>query len=192
MKHLILISVFLFAGAVTLSAQKTIYVIDNETVEHFDGSQLKDRFVKDYRITTTGTGRNAITVHAITTARSSFSYAFPMPRLDSLRIKDLNGSMTFRADTIYFPKGISTFQNSTKKVVYVIDGKVSNEDDFKSISRQDIANITVLKDTSPKAKAYGENVSVIMIQTRKATNDQAETLKELIGIKKEPDGGVLP
>ena len=78
MKKLILISLCLFAGAATLSAQKTMYIIDNEAVEHFDGSQLKGKTISDYKITTSGTGRNAITVHAITTARSSFSYSFSM------------------------------------------------------------------------------------------------------------------
>ena len=188
MKKLFLILVCLFAGVLTLSAQKTIYVIDNETVEHFDGSQVKGKFVKDYKITTTGTGRDAITVHAITTARTSFSFSYSVPQLDSLRMPDMGGAMSVKADTIYFPKGIGAFQNSTKKVVYVIDGKECNEDDFKSISRGDIMNITVLKDT--KARAYGENVTVIMIQTKKAKNDPKETLRSLMGIKKEADGSV--
>ena len=189
MKKLIFISVCLFASALTLSAQKTIYVIDNETVEHFDGSQIKDKFVKDYKITTTGTGRDAITVHAITTAHSSFSFSYSAPQPDSLRMPD-TGSMKVWADTIYFPKGISTFQNSSKKIVYVIDGKESDEDDFKSISKRDIVNITVLKNTSPKAKAFGVNAEVIMIQTKKAKNDPKQTLQGLIGIKKEADGSV--
>lgn len=189
MKKLFLILVCLFAGVLTLSAQKTIYVIDNETVEHFDGSQVKGKFVKDYKITTTGTGRDAITVHAITTAPSSFSFSYSAPQPDSLRMPD-TGSMKVRADTIYFPKGISTFQNSSKKIVYVIDGKESDEDDFKSISKRDIVNITVLKNTSPKAKAFGVNAEVIMIQTKKAKNDPKQTLLGLIGIKKEADGSV--
>jgi hypothetical protein len=189
MKKLFLILVCLFAGVLTLSAQKTIYVIDNETVEHFDGSQVKGKFVKDYKITTTGTGRDAITVHAITTAHSSFSFSYSAPQPDSLRMPD-TGAMKVWADTIYFPKGISTFQNSSKKIVYVIDGKESDEDDFKSISKRDIVNITVLKNTSPKAKAFGVNAEVIMIQTKKAKNDPKQTLQGLIGIKKEADGSV--
>ena len=64
MKKIILLSIFLLIGAWTLSAQQTIYIIDNETVENFDGSQLKDRTIRDYKITTKGSGRNAITVHA--------------------------------------------------------------------------------------------------------------------------------
>ena len=62
MKKIILLSICLIIGAWTLSAQQTIYIIDNETVENFDGSQLKDRTIRDYKITTKGSGRNAIPI----------------------------------------------------------------------------------------------------------------------------------
>ena len=191
MKKLILISICLTVGAITLSAQMTLYVIDNVTVEHFDGSQLKGKTVSDYRITTSGTGRNAITVHAITTTRSAFSYSFSMPRLDSLRIPDMSDFKYFKADTLLFPNGISVFKNTPRKVVYVIDGKVSEDGNaFRSISPLNIASITVLKDDSPEAKAYGENVSVIKIETKKEENGLLESLKNLPGVKVEADGSI--
>ena len=191
MKKLILLSVCLFAGALTLSAQKTIYIIDNATVEHFDGSQLKGKTVSDYKITTSGTGRNAITVHAITTSRSAFSYSFSMPHLDSLRMPDMSDFKYFKADTLVFPNGISVFKNTPRKVVYVIDGKVSeNGDAFRSISPLSIESITVLKDDSSEAKAYGENVSVIKIETKKEENGLLESLKNLPGVKVEADGSI--
>ena len=191
MKKLILLSVCLFAGALSLSAQKTIYIIDNATVEHFDGSQLKGKTVSDYKITTSGTGRNAITVHAITTSRSAFSYSFSMPHLDSLRMPDMSDFKYFKADTLVFPNGISVFKNTPRKVVYVIDGKVSeNGDAFRSISPLSIESITVLKDDSPEAKAYGENVSVIKIQTKREENGLLESLKNLPGVKVEADGSI--
>ena len=191
MKKLILISICLTVGAITLSAQKTLYVIDNVTVDHFDGSQLKGKTVSDYKITTSGTGRNAITVHAITTSRSAFSYSFSMPHLDSLRMPDMSDFKYFKADTLVFPNGISVFKNTPRKVVYVIDGKVSeNGDAFRSISPLSIANITVLKDDSSEAKAYGENVSVIKIETKKEENGLLESLKNLPGVKVEADGSI--
>ena len=52
MKKILLLSICLLIGAWTLSAQQTIYIIDNETVENFDGSQLKVRTIRDYKITT--------------------------------------------------------------------------------------------------------------------------------------------
>ena len=191
MKKLILLSVCLFAGALTLSAQKTIYIIDNATVEHFDGSQLKGKTVSDYKITTSGTGRNAITVHAITTSRSAFSYSFSMPHLDSLRMPDMSDFKYFKADTLVFPNGIGVFKNTPRKIVYVIDGKVSEDGNaFRSISPLSIASITVLKDDSPEAKAYGENVSVIKIETKKEENGLLESLKNLPGVKVEADGSI--
>ncbi len=191
MKKLILISICLTVGAITLSAQKTLYVIDNVTVEHFDGSQLKGKTVSDYKITTSGTGRNAITVHAITTTRSAFSYSFSMPHLDSLRIPDMSDFKYFKADTLLFPNGIGVFKNTPRKIVYVIDGKVSEDGNaFRSISPLSIASITVLKDDSPEAKAYGENVSVIKIQTKKEENGLLESLKNLPGVKVEADGSI--
>ena len=192
MKKLILLSLCLFAGALTLSAQKTIYVIDNTTVENFDGSQLKGKTVSDYKITTSGTGRNAITVHAITTTRSAFSYSFSMPHLDSLRIPDMSEFKYFKADTLLSPNGISVFKNTPRKVVYVIDGKVSEDGNaFRSISPLNIASITVLKDDSPEAKAYGENVSVIKIQTKKEENGLLESLKNLPGVTVDDNGEII-
>lgn len=191
MKKLILISICLTVGSITLSAQKTLYVIDNVTVEHFDGSQLKGKTVSDYKITTSGTGRNAITVHAITTTRSTFSYSFSMPHLDSLRIPDMSDFKYFKADTLLFPNGIGVFKNTPRKIVYVIDGKVSEDGNaFRSISPLSIASITVLKDDSPEAKAYGENVSVIKIETKKEENGLLESLKNLPGVKVEADGSI--
>ncbi len=186
MKKLILISICLTVGAITLSAQKTLYVIDNVTVEHFDGSQLKGKTVSDYKITTSGTGRNAIT-----TTRSAFSYSFSMPHLDSLRIPDMSDFKYFKADTLLFPNGIGVFKNTPRKIVYVIDGKVSEDGNaFRSISPLSIASITVLKDDSPEAKAYGENVSVIKIETKKEENGLLESLKNLPGVKVEADGSI--
>ena len=191
MKKLILISICLTVGAITLSAQKTLYVIDNVTVEHFDGSQLKGKTVSDYKITTSGTGRNAITVHAITTTRSAFSHSFSMPHLDSLRIPDMSDFKYFKADTLLFPNGIGVFKNTPRKIVYVIDGKVSEDGNaFRSISPLSIASITVLKDDSSEAKAYGENVSVIKIETKKEENGLLESLKNLPGVKVEADGSI--
>ena len=191
MKKLILLSLCLFAGALTLSAQQTIYVIDNETVEHFDGSQLKGKKIKDYKITTTGSGRKAITVHSITTSRSAFTAHFYNPHLDSLKTPDFSEFKNFQADTLISLRDVKVISKSPRKVVYVIDGKVSEDGDaFRSISPRDIEYITVVKDDSPEAKAYGENVSVIKIQTKKEGNGLLESLKNLPGVKVEADGSI--
>ena len=76
MKKTFLLSICMIIGAGALYAQQTIYIIDNETIEHFDGSQLKGKYIRDYKITSTGSGRNTVTVHSISTS-SSFSIAEP-------------------------------------------------------------------------------------------------------------------
>ena len=159
MKKILLLSICLLIGAWTLSAQQTIYIIDNETVENFDGSQLKDKTIKDYTITLRGSGRNATTVHTITTSHAPSSVA-----------------------------QVSISQTLPKKVVYVIDGRVSqNENDIKSLSPEDIERISVYK--SPEANKDGEHVTVIRIQTKKKAY-LLESLKGLPGVKVEADGSI--
>ncbi|MBP3257297.1 MAG: hypothetical protein J6M23_04725 [Bacteroidales bacterium] len=155
MKKTILLSICLLLGAWTLSAQQTIYVIDNETVEHFDGSQLKGKTIKDYKITTQGSGRKAITVHAITTAPPTRFKGFAVPN--------------FRADSLFAGKDIKIItQGAPKKIVYIIDGERSEDSaPLRKISSYDIESISIIKDGSPEQLKYGEDVSVIKITTKK-------------------------
>ena len=175
MKKIIVFSICLFIGAWTLSAQQTIYIIDNETVENFDGSQLKDRTVRDYKITTKGSGRSAITVHAITTSPSVYSVMGSFTPLKPLAPID---------STI-------VIKPTHRKIIYVIDG-VPHEDAaaFNSISPFDIENISVAKDGSEEQKKYGKNVVVMNITTRKEKTDWAEMLKTLPGVKVDEDGKI--
>ena len=155
MKKILLLSISLIIGAWTLSAQQTIYVIDNETVENFDGSQLKGKTIRDYKITTKGSGRNAITVHAITTSPSVYSFSGSFEPLEPLQ----------PIDTTVFINPIF------RKFVYIIDGEVhEDESSFSSISPFDIESISVLKEGSPEQKEFGENVTVIKITTRRKKN----------------------
>lgn len=175
MKKIILLSICLLIGAWTLSAQQTIYVIDNETVENFDGSQLKDKTIRNYKITQKGFGRNAITVHAITTSSSVFSVTGSFTPLKTLA--PIDSSIVIKP--------------THRKIIYVIDG-VPHEDAsaFNSISPFDIENITVVKDGSTKQKKYGENVVVMNITTKKDKTDWAEMLKTLPGVKVDEDGKI--
>ena len=173
MKKILLLSICLLTGAWTLSAQQTIYIINNETVENFDGSQLKGKTIRDYKITTKGSGRNAITVHAITTSSSVFSVTGSFKPLEPLA----------PIDTTVF------IETTHRKIVYVIDG-VPHDDAsaFNSISPLDIENITVVKGGSPEQKKYGENVVVMNITTKKDKTDWAEFLKGLPGVTVDEDG----
>ena len=61
-----LISIILLACCASF-AQKVVYVIDDITVDNFDGTQLKGKTIRDYNISGTGKGKNAVTVHSIRT-----------------------------------------------------------------------------------------------------------------------------
>ncbi|MBQ1904857.1 MAG: hypothetical protein II636_02150 [Bacteroidales bacterium] len=170
MKRIIILAICLFLGAFTLSAQQTIYIIDNETIDNFDGSQLKGKTIKDYKISTRGTGRNEITIHSISTVSQpsifSLSGTFPQVNLDSL-ISLRSSVYRFDPDSIQMPD-LTSIQQFSRKIVYVING-VKHEDAsaFTSISPMDIKSVTVLRDGSPEQLKYGENCTVIVIETKK-------------------------
>jgi hypothetical protein len=168
MKKIIFLSLCLFLGAFSLSAQQTIYVIDNVTVENFDGSQLNGKTIKDYKISTTGSGRNAVTIHSISTSTQpsifSFTGTFPQFDLDSLM-----SVYRFTPDSFHIPDISQYIKKIPRKIVYVVDG-VEYEDSlspFDSVSPMDIKNITVLKNGSPEQLKYGEDCTVIVIETTK-------------------------
>ena len=180
MKRIILLSLCLIMGAFSLSAQETIYIIDNETVDNFDGSQLIGKSIKDYKISTRGSGRNAITLHSISTSAqpSIFSVSgtftphyYGSANLGSL-VDSLANSSLFRLyeykDSIQFPDESKYFPQVYRKTVYVIDG-VKHEDEsiFATITPSDIESVSVLGDESSKQLGYGDNCTVIMIETKK-------------------------
>lgn len=187
MKKSISLLLCLLLAAFTLSAQQNLYVIDNETIESFDGSQLKGKTIKDYKITTKGSGRRAVTVHAITTAPSLKSLL--SGRMDTLKLKDLN----FRPDSSFLSaSGVKVVSNTSKKIVYVIDGeKCEDLSTIHSIAPGDIASITVLKDGSAQQLKYGgKDVSVILVTTKKSKETMSELLKMLPGAKVDAEGNV--
>ena len=148
MKKIILLTLGIILSSVCLMGQQNVYVIDNVTIEHFNGSQLKGKTIKDYQISTTGKGKKAITVHSITTSPQMFSRPFSV-------------------DTLGFSKDIKVYHDSPKKLVYVIDGiKYNDTSTLKTISPEDIQSITVLKDGSPEQLMYGVDCSVILITTK--------------------------
>ncbi len=176
MKKIIILLLCLTASVFSLNAQQTIYVIDNEAVEHFDGSQLKGKNVKDYKITTKGSGSKAITVHSITTASSTYPFfgTFSNFNLDPLK------SVKFSPDSILLNKGIKVITNKQKKLVYVIDGEryygEAAATALKEIPSTNIRSVKVLKEGSPEALQYGEDVSVMIITTDRKKKADNETV----------------
>ena len=190
MKRILLLSLLLVTGTWALSAQQTIYVIDNETVDTFDGSQLKGRTIKDYKITTKGSGRNAITVHAITTSTSAFSFSGSFAHLDSLKNLHLRGKTVVGADTVLVTKGITVVNPTHRKTVYVVDGKKYEASEFPNIDPLQIEGITILKDGSPEQRKYDPDAAVILITTKKEKQDLTELIKKIPGAKVDADGRI--
>ncbi|MBR5661848.1 MAG: hypothetical protein IKW99_09895 [Bacteroidales bacterium] len=190
MKKIILLSICMLTGVWTLSAQQTLYVIDNETVESFDGSQLKGKTIRDYKISTKGHGRNAITVHSITTSPSIYSISKSFALIDSLRLPNVKRFPNYKADTVLFSNGVRIFNSSDKKIVYVIDDKVYKDASaFNSISPDEIASISLIKDGSPEQKKYGDSTAVIKITTKKNA-DLLDFLKKLPGASVDENGKI--
>lgn len=188
MKKTFTLFISIILSCAGLWAQQTIYVIDNVTVENFDGSQLKGKTVKDYQITTTGKGSKAITVHAITTTLPVFSISgeFPKPKINfnkDFSIPDsLLNSVRIHADTLAIGRS---------KILYIIDGEVTaDEAVLRSLNADRISNVTVIRDKSALSK-FGVPYPIITITTKdKPQTDISEILKKLPGVVIGEDGRV--
>lgn len=160
MKRILFITALLFCS-LCLWGQQTIYVIDNVTVDKFDGSQLKGKTIGDYQITTTGKGNKAVTVHAITTVKG---------RGRKIIINE-NGQLIMRADSLFSSSGLTGFgfgSGTLPKFVYIIDGKVVEDSEIKNVPTSQIENITVVKDAeSLKKYNLSDNSIVVNITTRR-------------------------
>lgn len=172
MKKILLITVLLLCS-VCLWGQQTIYVIDNVTVENFDGSQLKGKTISDYQITTTGKGNKAVTVHAITTVKRT---------MRSQIIVNDNGQVIMKTDTLLNRFGGASLKSETvvPNFVYVIDGKVVGDANVKNLPTEQIKNITVLTDPeSLKEMNLDGKAAVVEIVTTSKEKKPDSTPAEL-------------
>ena len=147
----------LFMASSSAQTSKTTekYIIDGREITNFDGSQLKDKVILDYKIEP---GTECF-VHRITTADS----------LKNLKVK-LDG---WKID---IPKIFDEGANKGKyklvikkdKLLYIVDG-VEKKSGLESIDPTNIASVTVFKPGSKEALSYGEagKNGVVIIKTRK-------------------------
>ena len=147
----------LFMASSSAQTSKTTekYIIDGREITNFDGSQLKDKVILDYKIEP---GTECF-VHRITTADS----------LKNLKVK-LDGSK------IDIPKIFDEGANKGKyklvikkdKLLYIVDG-VEKKNGLEGIDLTNIASVTVFKPGSKEALSYGEagKNGVVIIKTRK-------------------------
>ena len=147
----------LFIASSSAQTSKTTekYIIDGREITNFDGSQLKDKVILDYKIEP---GTECF-VHRITTADS----------LKNLKVK-LDGW------NIDIPKIFDEGENKGKckivikkdKLLYIVDG-VEKKNGLEGIDPTNIASVTVFKPGSKEALSYGEagKNGVVIIKTRK-------------------------
>ena len=182
MKKILFITVLMLCS-VCLWGQQTIYVIDNVTVENFDGSQLKGKTIGDYQITTTGKGNKAITVHAITTVKRT---------MRSQIIVNDNGQVIMKTDTLLNRFGGASLKSETvvPNFVYVVDGKVVEESEVKNLPTKQIQSVTVVKDSESLKQFNLDGSSSVVNIITKSEESAKELLKSLPGAKVEEDGTV--
>ena len=147
----------LFMASSSAQTSKTTekYIIDGREITNFDGSQLKDKVILDYKIEP---GTECF-IHRITTADS----------LKNLKVK-LDG---WKID---IPKIFDEGANKGKyklvikkdKLLYIVDG-VEKKNGLEGIDLTNIASVTVFKPGSKEALSYGEagKNGVVIIKTRK-------------------------
>ena len=159
MKRFILtiICAVLFAVSSSAQAVRTTekYIIDGKEITNFDGSQLKNKVILDYKIEPD----IKCFVHRITTADSLKNLKI---RLDGLKI-DIPKIFDEGAN-----KGKHNFIFTKHKLLYIVDGVVK-KDGLKGIEPLDITSVTVHKPGSKVAESYGEagKNGVVVIKTRK-------------------------
>ncbi|MBQ6243086.1 MAG: hypothetical protein IJK55_00025 [Bacteroidales bacterium] len=184
-KHITLLFL-LFLAPLALSAQQTVYVIDNVSVDKFDGSQLKGKTIRDYQITTTGSGRKAVTVHSITTGPTIISGT--LSKEDMERLRRQTEIIQLRADSLVQSGEIMRLRGAGQ-YRYVIDGTtVDDGSALRSIAPGDVAGITVLSRADSKKK-YDFDGTVIEVTTRK-NPDIEKLLDKMPGVKLSKDGSI--
>ena len=184
-KHITLLFL-LFLAPLALSAQQTVYVIDNVSVDKFDGSQLKGKTIRDYQITTTGSGRKAVTVHSITTGPTIISGT--LSKEDMERLRRQTEIIQLRADSLVQSGEIMRLRGA-RQYRYVIDGTtVDDGSALRSIAPGDVAGITVLSRADSKKK-YDFDGTVIEVTTRK-NPDIEKLLDKMPGVKLSKDGSI--
>ena len=159
MKRFILTIICAVLFAVSSSAQTVRttekYIIDGKEITNFDGSQLKNKVILDYKIEPD----IKCFVHRITTADSLKNLKV---RLDGLKI-DIPKIFDEGAN-----KGKYKLVIKKDKLLYIVDG-VEKKSGLEGIDLTNIASVTVFKPGSKEALSYGEagKNGVVIIKTRK-------------------------
>lgn len=151
----------------TAADTSSVYIIDGEKVENFDGSQLVGKTIVRY---STGTAGKSVKLHLIYTTDSDKKLDFnvitiPGDGLTILREADAPSVTVSRiADSVHV--------FNSQSIIYVLDGKKASVQEFMKLKADKIKSIEIYKDKEQfkeQFKKYGADSAnaVIVIDTKR-------------------------
>ena len=184
-KFFVLTFIALFATVVSY-AQKTVFIINGEKVENFDGSQLTGKKILSFNVIKNEKG-DIYNVHTDDIlpdslknrpykVTSKVQYITPKALLvvdgkeytgsiNDIKSGDINSINVYKPGSdvanAYGEKGkngvLKIFTKASKEnILYVVDGKSATSQEVKDIAPSKISNIVVLKRGSKAAMDHGE------------------------------------
>ena len=123
-----------------------LYLIDNVKVENFNGSQLAGKTVNTYVIRRENIGGIPTRIHFITTnARDS-----QMPAVVLMDSDFSNATVVSVGDKDQPSIRVRSNNPSVSEndIIYIVDGKLTSQDDFMKLEPKNIKSIEVMKGSS--------------------------------------------
>ena len=135
-------ALFMASSSAQTSETTEKYIIDGREITNFDGSQLKDKVILDYKIEP---GTECF-IHRITTADGvkKSNKVVDITRIEIPNQTDEGAN-----------KGKCKLVIKKDKLLYIVDG-VEKKSGLESIDPTNIASVTVFKPGSKEALSYGE------------------------------------
>ncbi len=158
------------ASVVTVQADTLDrYIINNQKVERFDGSQLIGKTISDYKIVIAkgNSDGEAIRLHVIRTDGRKAKVIEVKSSTDGEGVSVGNGETVVTIDGKTYTDANST-KISSKAAIYVIDGKKCDKEALTKIKPESIASMTVYKPGCKEAVELSgrKDVTVIKVVTK--------------------------
>ena len=137
-------------NAAPVSAQADtlhVFIIDYQPVPDFDGSQLVGKTISFYKVSRDKMGDTPVVFHSIRTEGG------PTQPGVAIFSKDENadapsGDVTVVSLGDKIKVRSASPSGSIDDIVYIVDGKLTGQEDFKKLEPKNIKSIEVMKDTS--------------------------------------------
>ena len=140
----------------------TRYSINGKVVDNFDGSQLNGKYVKSYDIEIIKGKKEVIKLHNISTTEWNST---------DVKVVGYGTMQSFGPDGSSPKIIVRSTTGEAPNLVYVLDGRVINSDEFQRINPADIVSMEIIKDSSSGIKKKytdNEDAGVILITSKNA------------------------